>query len=84
MRRVRFEEAMTVNVLSGHRSVGPYGQAGGEAGLVGRNRKIAADGSVTEYGAVLQTTVEPGDRFEIETPGGGGYGAPRPPGVDSR
>ncbi len=75
VRRLRFNEAMTVNVLSGHRSVGPYGLAGGRPGMVGKNRKIAADGSVTEYGAVLQTTVEPGDRFEIETPGGGGYGS---------
>ncbi len=75
VRRVRFDEPMTVNVLSGHRSVGPYGQGGGQPGLVGKNRKIAVDGTVTEYGAVLQTTVEPGDRFEIETPGGGGFGA---------
>ncbi len=46
----------------------------GKPGLVGKNRKIAADGSVTEFGAVLQTTVGPGDRLEIETPGGGGFG----------
>ncbi len=32
VRRVRFDESMTVNVLSGHRTVGPYGQAGGEPG----------------------------------------------------
>ena len=76
VRRVRFEEAMTVNVLSGHRAVAPYGMAGGEPGALGANRKIAADGTVTEFGAVLQVDVAPGDRFEIETPGGGGYGRP--------
>lgn len=76
VRRMRFDEAMEVNVLSGHRSVAPYGMAGGLSGAVGHNRKIAADGTVTEYGATAQTTVEPGDRFEIETPGGGGFGAP--------
>ncbi len=76
VRRMRFDEAMEVNVLSGHRSVAPYGMAGGLSGAVGHNRKIAADGTVTEFGATAQTTVESGDRFEIETPGGGGFGAP--------
>jgi len=74
VRRMRFEEAMEINVLSGHRRVPPYGAAGGGDGAVGHNRKIAADGTVTEFGATLQTTVEPGDRFEIETPGGGAHG----------
>ena len=76
VRRMRFEEAMEINVLSGHRRVPPYGAAGGGAGAVGHNRKIAVDGTVTEFPATLQTTVEPGDRFEIETPGGGGHGQP--------
>ena len=76
VRRMRFDEAMEINVLSGHRSVPPYGAAGGEPGDVGHNRKIAADGTVTEFTASAQTTVEPGDCFEIETPGGGGYGTP--------
>ena len=30
-------------------------------------------GTVEEFGAVLKTTVAAGDRFEIETPGGGGW-----------
>jgi len=76
VRRLRFEEAMEVNVLAGRRVVPPYGAAGGMPGAVGHNRKIAADGTVTEFPASMQTTVEAGDRFEIETPGGGGYGAP--------
>jgi len=73
VRRMLFHEPMEINVLSGHRRVAPYGLDGGGAGLVGKNRVIRTDGSVTEFGAVLQTTVEPGDRFEIETPGGGGW-----------
>jgi hypothetical protein len=52
----------------------PVGIAGGAPGSVGHSRNIAADGTVTEFGACAQTTVEPGDRFEIETPGGGGFG----------
>jgi len=63
-----------VNVLSGRRKVPPYGMAGGEPGAVGHNRVIRSDGSVTEFPASAKTVVEPGDAFEIETPGGGGFG----------
>lgn len=76
VRRVLFEEAMEVNVLSGHRVVPPYGVDGGLPGAVGHTRLIAADGTVTEFGASAQTNVVAGDRMEIETPGGGGFGSP--------
>ena len=82
VRRVLFLDSMEVNVLSGHRRVPPYGLDGGAPGAVGHTRKIAADGAVVEFGATAQTTVAPGDRFEIETPGGGGYGAPGRPDPD--
>ncbi len=76
VRRIRFNEAMEVNVLAGRRKIPPYGADGGAPGAVGHNRKLASDGTVTEFPATLQTTVDVGDRFEIETPGGGGYGPP--------
>ncbi len=76
VRRIRFEESMEINVVSGHRKVPPYGAAGGAPGQVGHSRKIANDGTVTEFPATAQTTIEPSERFEIETPGGGGYGLP--------
>ena len=77
VRRVRYEEEMEINVLSSRRRVPPYGMAGGEPGAVGHNRLIRRDGAVTEFGATAQTSVEPGDCFEVETPGGGGYGPSR-------
>ncbi len=73
VRRMLFHEAFEVNVLSGHRAVPPYGLEGGGHGSVGHNRVIRSDGSVEELAGVAQTTVAPGDRFEIETPGGGGW-----------
>ncbi|MEM7092769.1 MAG: hydantoinase B/oxoprolinase family protein [Actinomycetota bacterium] len=73
VRRLVFDEPMEINVLSGHRAVPPYALGNGEPGQVGENRVIRTDGSVTEFGAVLKTFVQPGDRFEIETPGGGGW-----------
>jgi 5-oxoprolinase (ATP-hydrolysing) len=76
VRRVRFLEPMTAAILSGHRRVRPHGMAGGDAGEAGRNAVLRAAGGVTELGPFDQTEMAAGDVFVIETPGGGGYGAP--------
>ncbi|MCH8925374.1 MAG: hydantoinase B/oxoprolinase family protein, partial [Proteobacteria bacterium] len=75
IRRVRFREAMTAAIVSGHRRVPPYGMAGGEPGKTGRNYVERADGTVDELSGTDMTEMNPGDVFVIETPGGGGYGA---------
>ncbi|MFT7474184.1 MAG: 5-oxoprolinase (ATP-hydrolyzing) [Verrucomicrobiales bacterium] len=77
VRRVLFHESMEVNVLSGHRLEPTYGLDSGGAGAVGHNRVIRVDGTITELPGVTQTIVHAGDRFELETPGGGGW-APLP------
>ncbi len=74
VRRVKFLEAMTASILSNGRKYGAFGMAGGEAGQVGINRVVRADGSVEELGHIGQSEMAPGDVFEIHTPGGGGYG----------
>ncbi|WP_217566284.1 hydantoinase B/oxoprolinase family protein [Streptomyces sp. GbtcB7] len=76
VRRIRFQQPMTVSTLSQHRRVPPYGMAGGEPGALGANRVERADGTVTELGASDTADVGPGDVLVIETPGGGGYGPP--------
>ncbi len=73
-RRVRFGEAMELNVISGHRRVRPYGLAGGGPGAAGINRVVRADGSVVDLAGSDKLDVAAGDVFEIHTPGGGGYG----------
>ncbi|MEM7170723.1 MAG: hydantoinase B/oxoprolinase family protein [Pseudomonadota bacterium] len=75
-RRIRFREAMTAAILSGHRQVPPFGLAGGESGALGRNWVERTDGSVTHFTGTDSTEMAPGDVFVIETPGGGGFGAP--------
>jgi 5-oxoprolinase (ATP-hydrolysing) len=75
VRRIRFREAMQASLLSCHRSVPPFGLAGGEPGAVGRQWIERRDGTRTELGACGSAALEPGDVFVIETPGGGGYGA---------
>ena len=77
VRRTRFEEPMSLNVLSSRRKVAPYGIEGGSPGAVGINRVLRADGSVESHAGVFRTEVQPNDRLEIATPGGGGYG-PQP------
>ncbi len=75
IRRLRFDEAMTAAVVSGHRRVPPFGMAGGEPGKCGHNYVERADGTVDELLGTDGTEMNPGDVFVIETPGGGGYGA---------
>jgi 5-oxoprolinase (ATP-hydrolysing) len=76
VRRVRFGEAMQGNVLSSRRGERPDGVAGGSPGAVGHHRHIRRAGSAVELPGNARVDVETGDRFEIETPGGGGYGQP--------
>ena len=75
-RRVRFLEDMDVMILANHRSIPPYGLAGGADGATGRNWLERADGSRVEMSGTDRTRAKPGDTFVIETPGGGGFGTP--------
>jgi len=74
IRKVKFLEAMTASILSGHREIPPYGMAGGDAGKIGHNYVIRTDGSIDELRGTDSTEVEVNDVMVIETPGGGGYG----------
>jgi 5-oxoprolinase (ATP-hydrolysing) len=74
LRRVRFLEDMTASILSNGRRFGAFGMAGGVAGEVGRNRVLRADGTAEELGHIGQAQMHAGDVFEIQTPGGGGFG----------
>ena len=74
VRRVKFLEPMTASILSNGRVHGAFGMAGGQAGDVGLNRVWRADGQVEELGHIGQAEMQPGDVFEISTPGGGGFG----------
>lgn len=74
IRRVCFLEPMTASILSGHRIIPPFGLAGGEAAEVGQNSIIRQDGSVEILGSTATVEMQKGDKFVIETPGGGGWG----------
>ncbi|WP_448562970.1 hydantoinase B/oxoprolinase family protein [Trichothermofontia sp.] len=74
VRRVRFRETMTASILSSHRRVAPFGLAGGNPGAVGYNWVERVQGTVETLDHTATVTMQPGDVFVIETPGGGGFG----------
>ncbi|GKS73748.1 hydantoinase B/oxoprolinase family protein [Acidovorax sp. SUPP950] len=74
VRRVRFLEPMTAGILSNGRRHGAFGMAGGQPGQPGINRVVRADGRVEVLEHIGQAQMEPGDVFEVHTPGGGGFG----------
>ena len=76
VRRVLFQAPMTAAIVSSHRRVAPFGMAGGSPGKTGHNYVERADGTVDELTGTDMTQMNAGDRFIIETPGGGGYGPP--------
>ena len=58
------------------RSSAPYGLHGGTDGLPGRNTTSGPDGIVTERPAKGSMSLQDGETVTIQTPGGGGWGAP--------
>ena len=74
IRRLKFLEPMTANILSSHRLIPPFGLHGGESGKVGRNWIKRENGTEENLGSTATVEMQPGDIFVIETPGGGGFG----------
>jgi 5-oxoprolinase (ATP-hydrolysing) len=74
VRAVTFLEPMRANILANRRRVPPRGIKGGADAQPGRNWVERVDGTVEMLSATAYAEVQPGDRFVIETPGGGGYG----------
>lgn len=75
-RKIRFLEGMTAAILSGHRSIPPYGLKGGKDGKTGENQLEKADGTIKALGATAKVNLSENDAIIIKTPGGGGFGEP--------
>jgi 5-oxoprolinase (ATP-hydrolysing) len=76
VRRYEFLAPVTLSVLSERRATAPWGLAGGAAGAPGRNSLERADGGLEDLGGRAVRRLAAGARLRVETPGGGGYGAP--------
>ena len=76
---VREIEVLTdceVTLLSERRVLAPSGLNGGGDGAAGRTSIIRNNGSVETMPGKFSTRLSAGDRIRIESPGGGGWGAP--------
>ena len=75
IRSITFLEPMRANILANRRRVPPSGINGGADAAPGRNWVERSNGSIEMLSATASADVRPGDRFVIETPGGGGFGS---------
>ena len=73
-REITFLAPMQANILANRRSVPPRGICQGGDALPGMNRVIRKDGTIEALPACATVAMQSGDRFVIETPGGGGFG----------
>ncbi len=74
VRAITFLEPMRANILANRRRVPPRGIKGGADAMAGQNWVERVDGTVEMLSATAYAEMRVGDRFVIETPGGGGFG----------
>lgn len=77
IRQYRFLEDSHVSLITERREKRPWGARGGEDGESGRNT-LVSDGEEKKLPAKCSIAVKAGEAVRIETPGGGGWGAPVP------
>ncbi|MGB3626015.1 MAG: hydantoinase B/oxoprolinase family protein, partial [Henriciella sp.] len=65
--------ACEATLVASSRKAAPFGLGAGEAGKVGEQRVVRADGSVEALDGVARVDLGAGDIISIETPGGGGW-----------
>ena len=73
-RTIRFLQPMRVSLISGSRSVAPFGLHGGGEGACGANAVLHADGREESVPGSVQLDLKAGDAIRLQTPGGGGMG----------
>ncbi|CAG9792777.1 unnamed protein product [Diatraea saccharalis] len=75
-RELIFRRTVQLSVLTERRAFQPYGMNGGEPGARGLNLLQRKDGRVINLGGKTSIVAYPGDKYIMNSPGGGGYGRP--------
>lgn len=75
-RVIRFLEPVTASLLANGWTHPAFGMAGGKPGAPGRSFVTRADGRIEPCSNTAEVQLDEGDMFEIQTPGGGGFGMP--------
>ncbi|KAI8432873.1 hypothetical protein MSG28_013799 [Choristoneura fumiferana] len=83
-RELVFRRTVQLSILTERRAFQPYGMNGGSPGARGLNLLRRADGRVINLGGKASVKAYPGDKYIMNSPGGGGYGAPSDGGVDTQ
>lgn len=73
IRKIQFLDAVTVTTLSSHRETRPFGKDGGADGAAGENAVMRVNGDREVLKGNDECQLQPGDVFEMATPGGGGW-----------
>lgn len=76
IRSFRFLRDATITVIAERRQLGPPGCLGGKSGQPGVDKLEHSDGTTEILAGKAVRLVRSGSRLTIETPGGGGFGAP--------
>jgi N-methylhydantoinase B/oxoprolinase/acetone carboxylase alpha subunit len=75
VREIEFLKPLTLSLITNRRGQHrPWGVAGGTSGAAGQNILIHADGKTELLPPATTRSVAAGDRLQIQTPGGGGWG----------
>jgi 5-oxoprolinase (ATP-hydrolysing) len=77
-RRIRFLRPMEAVIVASRRTVAPHGMEGGRPGAPGRQWVERLDGSIHPMKGQDRAALAAGEVLALETPGGGGWGAPTP------
>ncbi|MFM1866640.1 MAG: hypothetical protein RL591_48 [Planctomycetota bacterium] len=75
VRAYEFREPITLSFFGSRRTFAPQGMEGGAPGACGDQYLARADGERVRTKSTFSIHCAPGDRFTVETPGGGGFGA---------
>jgi 5-oxoprolinase (ATP-hydrolysing) len=77
-RRIRFLRPMEAVIVASRRTVPPHGLEGGSPGAPGRQWVERLDGTIHVMKGQDRAVLAAGEVLGLETPGGGGWGAPLP------
>jgi 5-oxoprolinase (ATP-hydrolysing) len=83
IREVEARIPLRFSILSDRRVFAPYGMEGGKPGSVGKNFAFKWNAERTELvrislGGKAELALEPGERMQVQSPAGGGWGTPEP------
>ncbi len=76
IRRIEFLEPAVVSLMGERRVIPPWGLQGGGTGACGADWLIHPGSAPERLPGKVTLEVSPGDSLVVETPGGGGWGAP--------